>query len=116
MLSKTARGFEVAYVAKTVREMMGDDAFRKEAIAAAHDLLSNPIEIPNPNSFDRNSKRFLFNVLEMYDDQTFIESAQGMLITGDGKIDENYLVISETSRLLLRSGCEALGIIPLEEM
>ena len=34
----------------------------------------------------------------------------------DGKIDENYLVISETARLLLRSGCEALGIIPLEEM
>ena len=91
VLSKTARGFEVAYVAKTVREMMGDDAFRKEAIAAAHDLLSNPIEIPNPNSFDRNSKRFLFNVLEMYDDQTFIESAQGMLITGDGKIDDTVL-------------------------
>ena len=70
---------------------MGDDAFRKEAIAAAHDLLSNPVEIPNPNSFDRNSKRFLFNVLEMYDDQTFIESAQGMLITGDGKIDDTVL-------------------------
>ena len=53
-------------MAKTVREMMGDDAFKKEAIAAAHDLLTNPVEIPNPNSFDRNNKRFLFNVLEMY--------------------------------------------------
>lgn len=91
ILTKTARGFEVAYVAKTVREMMGDDAFRKDALAAAHDLLSDPVEIPNPNSFDRNSKRYLFNVLDMYKDQTFIESAQGMLITEDGKIDDIVL-------------------------
>ena len=91
VLESTARGFEVAYVAKTVREMMGDDAFKKEAIAAAHDLLTNPVEIPNPNSFDRNNKRFLFNVLEMYNDQTFIESAQRMLVTDDGKIDDTVL-------------------------
>ena len=91
VLSKTARGFEVAYVAKTVRSMIGDDAYRKEAIAAAHDLLSNPIEIPNPNNFDKNSKRYLFNVLEMYNDQTFIQTAQGMLVTDDGKIDNTVL-------------------------
>ena len=91
VLESTARGFEVAYVSKTVREMMGDDAFKKEAIAAAHDLLTNPVEIPNPNSFDRNNKRFLFNVLEMYNDQTFIESAQRMLVTDDGKIDDTVL-------------------------
>lgn len=91
VLTTTARGFEVAYVAKTVREMMGDDAYRKDALAAAHDLLSNPVEIPEPNSFDRNSKRFLFSVLEMYDDQTFVQNAQGMLITDDGKIDDTVL-------------------------
>ncbi len=91
VLSKTARGFEVAYVAKTVRSMIGDDAYRKEAIAAAHDLLTNPIEIPNPNNFDKNSKRYLFNVLEMYNDQTFIQTAQGMLVTDDGKIDKTVL-------------------------
>ena len=91
VLSKTARGFEVAYAAKTVRSMIGDDAYRKEAIDAAHDLLSNPIEIPNPNTFDRNSKRYLFNVLEMYNDQTFIQTAQGMLVTDDGKIDNTVL-------------------------
>jgi hypothetical protein len=91
VLSKTARGFEVAYAAKTVRSMIGDDAFRKEAIDAAHDLLSNPIEIPNPNNFDKNSKRYLFNVLEMYNDQTFIQTAQGMLVSDDGKIDKTVL-------------------------
>ena len=91
VLSKTARGFEVAYVAKTVRSMIGDDAYRKEAIDAAHDLLSNPIEIPNPNNFDKNSKRYLFSVLEMYNDQTFIQTAQGMLVSDDGKIDKTVL-------------------------
>lgn len=91
VLSKTARGFEVAYVAKTVRGMIGPDAFRDEALAAAHDLLSNPVEIPNPNTFDRNSQRYLFNVLEMYNDQTFIQSAQGMLVREDGRIDDNVL-------------------------
>ncbi len=91
VLSKTARGFEVAYVAKTVRSMIGPDAFRDEAVAAAHELLSDPVEASNPNSFDRNAKRYLFSVLEMYNDQTFIQSAQGLLVRDDGKIDDTVL-------------------------
>ncbi|MEE2947125.1 MAG: hypothetical protein VX392_02290 [Verrucomicrobiota bacterium] len=91
VLSKTARGFEVAYVAKTVRGMIGPDAFRDEAIAAAHDLLSNPIEVSNPNNLDRNAKRYLFSVLEMYNDQTFIQSAEGLLVRDDGRIDDTVL-------------------------
>ncbi|MBC8244893.1 MAG: hypothetical protein H8E20_10910 [Verrucomicrobia bacterium] len=91
VLSKTARGFEVAYVAKTVRGLIGPDAFRDEALSAAHDLLSNPVEVPNPNTFDRNAKRYLFSVLEMYNDQTFIQSAQGLLVREDGKIDDTVL-------------------------
>ena len=66
VLSKTARGFEVAYVAKAVRGLIGPDAFRDEALAAAHELLSDPVEVPNPSSFDRNAKRYLYSVLEMY--------------------------------------------------
>ncbi|MBT4624184.1 MAG: hypothetical protein HOB97_09075 [Verrucomicrobia bacterium] len=91
VLSKTARGFEVAYVAKTIRSMIGPDAFRDEAVAAAHELLSDPIEVPNPNNFDQNSQRYLFSVLEMYNDQTFIQSAQGLLVREDGKIDGTVL-------------------------
>ena len=91
MLSKTGRGFEVAYVAKAVRSMIGPDAFRDEAVAAAHELLSDPVEASNPNSFDRNSKRYLYSVLEMYNDQTFIQSAQGLLVRDDGKIDDTVL-------------------------
>ena len=91
VLSKTGRGFEVAYVAKAVRSMIGPDAFRDEAVAAAHELLSDPLEMPNPNSFDQNAKRYLYSVLEMYNDQTFIQSAQGLLVRDDGKIDDTVL-------------------------
>jgi len=91
VLSKTARGFEVAYVAKTVRSLIGPDAFRVEALAAAHELLSDPVEVLNPNNFDRNSQRYLFSVLEMYNDQTFVQTAQGMLIDDDGGIDRTVL-------------------------
>lgn len=94
VLSTTGRGFEVAYTAKTLREMMGPDAYRDEAVGAAHDLLTDPIEAPNPNSFDRASRQYLFMVLKMYDDQTFIQTAQTMFINEEGKIDRtvmNYL-------------------------
>ena len=91
ILTKTARGFEVAYTAKTVRDMIGPDAFREEALDAAHALLNDPVEVSNPNSYDRNAKRYLFSVLEMYNDQTFIQSAQGLLVREDGKIDDTVL-------------------------
>ena len=91
ILTKTARGFEVAYTAKTVRDMIGPDAFRDEALEAAHALLNDPVEVSNPNSYDRNAKRYLFSVLEMYNDQTFIQSAQGLLVREDGKIDDTVL-------------------------
>ena len=91
ILTKTARGFEVAYTAKTVRDMIGPDAFRDEALEAAHALLNDPVEVSNPNSYDRNAKRYLFSVLEMYNDQTFIQSAQGLLVREDGKIDDSVL-------------------------
>jgi len=91
ILTKTARGFEVAYTAKTVRAMIGPDAFRDEALEAAHALLDDPVEVPNPNSYDRNAKRYLFSVLEMYNDQTFIKSAEGLLVREDGKIDDTVL-------------------------
>ena len=91
ILTKTARGFEVAYTAKTVRDMIGPDAFRDKALEAAHALLNDPVEVSNPNSYDRNAKRYLFSVLEMYNDQTFIQSAQGLLVREDGKIDDSVL-------------------------
>ena len=91
LLDTTARGFEIAYAAKTIQGWLGKDAYRTEALAAAHELLLDPVEAVGGNQFDRVSKNYLFMVLDMYDDQTFIQSALGMFINDDGRIDRTIL-------------------------
>ena len=91
VLSTTGRGFEVAYTAKIIQRTIGKEAYRKKAIAAAHELLLDPIDVVGGNRFDRVSKQYLFMVLEMYNDQSFIQSAQGMFINEDGRIDRTIL-------------------------
>ena len=91
LLGTTARGFEIAYAAKTIQGWLGREAYRDEALAAAHELLLDPVEAVGGNQFDRVSRNYLFMVLDMYDDQTFIQSAQGMLINDDGRIDRTVL-------------------------
>jgi hypothetical protein len=91
VLSTTARGFEIAYTAKKLQRWLGKDAYRDEALGAAHELLSEPVEAPNGNKFDAASRQYLFMVLEMYGDKTFIQTAQGQLINEDGKIDRSVL-------------------------
>jgi len=91
LFATTGRGFEIAYAAKTIQGWLGKDAYRTEALAAAHELLLDPVEAVGGNHFDRLSKNYLFMVLDMYDDQTFIQSAQGMFINDDGRIDRTIL-------------------------
>ncbi len=91
LLATTARGFEIAYAAKTLQGWLGRDAYRDEALAAAHELLLDPVEAVGGNQFDRVSRNYLFMVLDMYKDQTFIQSAQGMFINDDGRIDRTIL-------------------------
>ena len=91
LLSSTGRGFEIAYAAKIIQGWLGKDAYRTEVLAAAHELLLDPVEAVGGNHFDRMSKNYLFMVLDMYDDQTFIQSAQGMFINDDGRIDRTIL-------------------------
>ena len=91
LFATTGRGFEIAYAAKTIQGWLGKDAYRTEALAAAHELLLDPVEAVGGNQFDRVSKNYLFMVLDMYDDQTFIQSAQGMFINDDGRIDRTIL-------------------------
>lgn len=91
LFATTGRGFEIAYAAKTIQGWLGKDAYRTEALAAAHELLLDPVEAVGGNHFDRLSRNYLFMVLDMYDDQTFIQSAQGMFINDDGRIDRTIL-------------------------
>ena len=91
VLNSSGRGFEVAYSANKLRSMLGRDAYRDEALNAAHDLLTTPIEIVGGNKFDAASKQYLFTVLKMYGDKTFVQTAQGQLINEEGRIDRSVL-------------------------
>ena len=91
VLTSSGRGFEVAYSANKLRSMLGKDAYRDEALNVAHDLLTAPIEIIGGNKFDAASKQYLFTVLKMYGDKTFVQIAQGQLVNEDGRIDRSVL-------------------------
>ena len=91
VLSTTGRGFEVAYIAKAFQGMLGKDAYSNEVLSVAHELLIDPVAVSNGNHFDRVSKNYLFMVLGMYNDQTFVQSAKGMFINDDGRIDRTIL-------------------------
>jgi len=91
VLGNTGRGFEVAYSAKKLRDLAGRDAYRDEALGAAHELLADPIAFDGGNKYDAASRQYLFMVLEMYQDKTFIETAQEMFVKEDGRIDRSVL-------------------------
>ena len=91
VLSSTGRGFEIAYTAKKLQKWIGQDAYRDEALGAAHELLGEPIDVANGNKFDAASRQYLFMVLEMYGDKTFVQTAQGQLINEEGRIDRSVL-------------------------
>ena len=91
VLTTTGRGFEIAYVARILRSMIGKDAYRDEALGAAHELLAEPIVVNNGNKFDAASRQYLFMVLEMYNDRTFIEIAKDQFINEEGRIDRSVL-------------------------
>ena len=91
VLSMSGRGFEIAYAARTLRSMIGPDAYRSDALGAAHELLTEPIAVTGGNKFDAASRQYLFKVLQMYNDQTFVEIAQNQLVNEEGRIDRSVL-------------------------
>ena len=91
VLTSSGRGFEVAYSANKLRSMLGKDAYRDEALNVAHDLLIDPIDIVGGNKFDAASKQYLFAVLKMYGDKTFVQTAQAQLINEEGRINRSVL-------------------------
>ena len=91
VLSMSGRGFEIAYAARTLRSMIGPDAYRSDALGAAHELLTEPIAVTGGNKFDAASRQYLFKVLQMYNDETFVEIAQNQLVNEEGRIDRSVL-------------------------
>ena len=89
VLSSTGRGVEVAYLAAALQEM-APNQYRDAALAAAHDLLNNPLN-HGPSALDKNDRNYLFTVLANFNDPSFASQAQAQLIQGDGKIDRSAL-------------------------
>jgi hypothetical protein len=86
MLNTTARGVEIAYLARVLEEI-APGKYREAAVAAAKELLMNPPAIDNPDQFDDLSRAYLFGVLEFFHDTSFAVNAQQMLVGKDGRLD-----------------------------
>jgi hypothetical protein len=90
MLSTTARGVEVAYLAR-VLEGIAPGKYRDTAVAAAKELLMNPPSINSPDPLDDLSKPYLYGVLEMFGDTSFVPNAEQMLVGADGRLDQDAM-------------------------
>ncbi len=97
VLGTSGRAVEVACVARML-ENLAPGKYRDQAIAAAKDLLRNPLPIDNPNRLDEQAEGYLYAVLDMYKDTSFAQDAAKQLVTADGKLNRNardYLTKTE---------------------
>ncbi|MEO7678259.1 MAG: hypothetical protein ABIV39_15990 [Verrucomicrobiota bacterium] len=88
VLGTSGRAVEVAYLTRTLEEI-APGKYRETALNAAKDLLRNPISINNPNRLDEQAEGYLFGVLELYSDPSFVEEAKKMLVNAEGRLDRN---------------------------
>ncbi len=105
-LDTTGRGVEVAYIARLLEEV-SPNKFRENALKAAKDLLSNPPAFDSPNRIDDNARAYLYQVLSMYQDTSFAQNAQALLITPEGRVDRQAMGYLATT--LKEQGAPALA-------
>lgn len=89
-LQTAGRGVEVAHLTNLLEEM-APNKYASLAIAAAKDLLANPLTIENPTRLDEQSNTFLYAILRKYNDTSFVPTAQQLVIQADGRLDRNAL-------------------------
>lgn len=89
-LDTTGRGVEVAYIARLLEETH-PKKYRDNALKAARELLTNPPEMDSPNRIDENARAYLYSVLSMYQDTSFAENANALLITKEGRVDRQAM-------------------------
>jgi hypothetical protein len=104
-LDTTGRAVEVAYIARLLEET-NPGKYRDNALKAAKDLLANPPSIDQPNRLDENARAYLYQVLAMYKDTSFAQTAQEQLISADGRLDRQAL--GYLSNVLKEAGVPAL--------
>jgi len=105
-LDTTGRGVEVAYIARLLEEV-SPNKFRDNALKAAKELLFSPPAIDSPNRIDDNARAYLYQVLTMYQDTSFAQNAQALLITPDGRVDRQAMGYLATT--LKEQGVPALS-------
>jgi hypothetical protein len=89
-MSNTGRGVELAWLARALQEM-APNKYRDDALAAARSLLARA-PVTNPASpLDRRDRDHLFSVLTMYNDASYVSTAQTQLIQPDGTLDRSAL-------------------------
>ncbi len=90
VLSQTARGIEVAHLARVLDEV-APGKYRDQILAAAKELLANPPAIDNPSRLDEMGRNYLFSLLSKYQDKSFADKAQDMLVSTDGRVNSSAL-------------------------
>ena len=88
VLGTSGRAVEVAYLARMLEEM-APGKYREIALNAAKDLLRNPLAIDNPNRLDEQAEGYLYGILELYNDTSFIDEAKRLLVNSDGRMNRN---------------------------
>ena len=93
VLGETARGIEVVHLARVLDEM-APGKYRDQIIAAAKELLGTPPSAEGTSQLDEMGRNYLFGLLSKYQDKSFADKAQEMLVSGDGRVNNaalNYL-------------------------
>ena len=88
VLGTSGRAVEVAYLTRALEEI-APGKYRETALTAAKDLLRNPIAINSPNRLDEQAEGYLYGILELYNDPSFIDDAKRMLVNADGRLNRN---------------------------
>jgi hypothetical protein len=88
VLGTSGRAVEVAYLTRALEEI-APGKYREVALSAAKDLLRNPIAINSPNRLDEQAEGYLYGVLELYNDASFVEDAKKMLVNAEGRLDRS---------------------------
>ena len=89
VLPGTGRGVEVAYLAR-VLEGMAPGKYTGTVLTAARDLLGRGAPVSN-SALDRNHRDYLYDVLKLHRDTSYVSTAQSQLIQPDGKVDRGAL-------------------------
>lgn len=85
----TGRGAELAYLARVLQDI-SPDKYRDLCLNAARELLAARTAA-GAAGLDKYDREYLFGVLALFGDGSFVNEAQGQLVRADGLVDRGAL-------------------------